>query len=321
MSEEPRNELPADGHSANNRRERNARQDHRFLRRNRQRGRRRRARPQLRQRRRRGVARLTCATPTRPTSDAARPRRCSTAAPRCSAARRLEPRRHRPLHSRGPARAGRAERRRRDRVLLGLPHRQGPRHDRQLRPAPARGRPVAVAIAPVGLAEQSERERAADRRRRRGAATAARRRPPRRSPARSARRSCRSPTSETDLLVIDSRPEAAQGRVSISSSAAHLIEIATCPVLVLAAWRRAVLRQAGRPHRLSLDRLTNRSPARSREQVARERSGRSPAAPPAKWPTGPVHSQVSRRLTGGAVERGRAIGERHGIVAGVPARR
>jgi nucleotide-binding universal stress UspA family protein len=37
----------------------------------------------------------------------------------------------------------------------------------------------------------------------------------------------------TDLLVIDSRPEASPGRISISSSAAHLIEIATCPVLVL----------------------------------------------------------------------------------------
>ncbi len=38
---------------------------------------------------------------------------------------------------------------------------------------------------------------------------------------------------EADLLVIDSRPEAEQGRVSLSASAAHLIEIATCPVLVL----------------------------------------------------------------------------------------
>jgi nucleotide-binding universal stress UspA family protein len=37
---------------------------------------------------------------------------------------------------------------------------------------------------------------------------------------------------ETGLLVIDSRPEVEQGRVGISSSAAHLIEIATCPVLV-----------------------------------------------------------------------------------------
>jgi nucleotide-binding universal stress UspA family protein len=36
-----------------------------------------------------------------------------------------------------------------------------------------------------------------------------------------------------DLLVIDSRPEAEPGRISLSSSAAHLIEIATCPVLVV----------------------------------------------------------------------------------------
>jgi nucleotide-binding universal stress UspA family protein len=38
---------------------------------------------------------------------------------------------------------------------------------------------------------------------------------------------------EADLLVLDSRPDAERGRVSISSSVAHLIEIATCPVLVL----------------------------------------------------------------------------------------
>jgi nucleotide-binding universal stress UspA family protein len=36
-----------------------------------------------------------------------------------------------------------------------------------------------------------------------------------------------------DLLIIDSRPEAEPGRISLSSSAAHLIEIATCPVLVV----------------------------------------------------------------------------------------
>jgi nucleotide-binding universal stress UspA family protein len=37
----------------------------------------------------------------------------------------------------------------------------------------------------------------------------------------------------TGLLVVDSRPEAAPGRISLSSSAAHLIEIANCPVLVV----------------------------------------------------------------------------------------
>jgi hypothetical protein len=36
-----------------------------------------------------------------------------------------------------------------------------------------------------------------------------------------------------DLLIIDSRPEAEQGRVSLSTSAGRLIEIATSPVLVL----------------------------------------------------------------------------------------
>jgi nucleotide-binding universal stress UspA family protein len=38
---------------------------------------------------------------------------------------------------------------------------------------------------------------------------------------------------ETDLLVVDSRPEAAPGRVLLSASARHLIEIATSPVLVV----------------------------------------------------------------------------------------
>jgi len=38
---------------------------------------------------------------------------------------------------------------------------------------------------------------------------------------------------QVDLLVIGSRAEAQQGRVSLSASAAHLIEIATSPVLVV----------------------------------------------------------------------------------------
>jgi nucleotide-binding universal stress UspA family protein len=47
-----------------------------------------------------------------------------------------------------------------------------------------------------------------------------------------------------DLLVIDSRADAEQGRVSLSSSASHLIEIATCPVLVTP---RGVSLSFGRP--------------------------------------------------------------------------
>jgi nucleotide-binding universal stress UspA family protein len=38
-----------------------------------------------------------------------------------------------------------------------------------------------------------------------------------------------------DLLVIDSRPDATPGRVSLSSSAARLVELATCPVVVVPA--------------------------------------------------------------------------------------
>jgi nucleotide-binding universal stress UspA family protein len=38
---------------------------------------------------------------------------------------------------------------------------------------------------------------------------------------------------QADLLVIDSRADAEQGRVSLSSSASRLIETATCPVLVM----------------------------------------------------------------------------------------
>jgi nucleotide-binding universal stress UspA family protein len=52
-----------------------------------------------------------------------------------------------------------------------------------------------------------------------------------------------------DLLVIDSRPDAEQGRISLSSSAAHLIEIATCPVLVVP---RGVTLSFGRAAALSI---------------------------------------------------------------------
>jgi nucleotide-binding universal stress UspA family protein len=38
---------------------------------------------------------------------------------------------------------------------------------------------------------------------------------------------------QADLLVFDSRPDAEPGQILLSSSAAHLIEIATCPVLVV----------------------------------------------------------------------------------------
>ncbi len=49
----------------------------------------------------------------------------------------------------------------------------------------------------------------------------------------------------TDLLVIDSRTDAEPGQLLLSSSAQHLIEIATCPVLVIP--RGTVLNLGGTP--------------------------------------------------------------------------
>jgi len=39
--------------------------------------------------------------------------------------------------------------------------------------------------------------------------------------------------ADSDLMIVDSRPEAEHGRISISASASHLIEVAMCSVLVL----------------------------------------------------------------------------------------
>jgi nucleotide-binding universal stress UspA family protein len=38
---------------------------------------------------------------------------------------------------------------------------------------------------------------------------------------------------DADLLVVGSRPEAAEGRVSLSAASENLVEVATCPVLVV----------------------------------------------------------------------------------------
>jgi nucleotide-binding universal stress UspA family protein len=92
------------------------------------------------------------------------------------------------------------------------------------------GGPVAVAIAPVGLADSEVHVPAivaigdADG----GARVTA-------DALAAALGATVAPVAndEAGLLVVDSRPEAEQGRVAISASAAHLVEIATCSVLVL----------------------------------------------------------------------------------------
>lgn len=93
------------------------------------------------------------------------------------------------------------------------------------------GGPVAVAIAPVGLAERTEVSVQqvvavgdADGGARASAEALA-----------AALGASVAPVAneQADLLVLDSRPQAEQGHVGISASAAHLVEIATCSVLVL----------------------------------------------------------------------------------------
>jgi nucleotide-binding universal stress UspA family protein len=92
------------------------------------------------------------------------------------------------------------------------------------------GGPVAVAIAPVGLADSEVNVQSivaigdADGGARATADALA-----------GALGASVAPVANEDagLLVVDSRPEAEQGRVAISASAAHLVEIATCSVLVL----------------------------------------------------------------------------------------
>jgi len=96
------------------------------------------------------------------------------------------------------------------------------------------GGPVAVAIAPVGLAENAEVKVQqvvaigdADGGARASADSLA-----------NALGATVAPVAndDADLLVVDSRPEAEAGRVAISASAQHLVEIATCSVLVLPRW-------------------------------------------------------------------------------------
>src|SRR5664279_5288867 len=92
------------------------------------------------------------------------------------------------------------------------------------------GGPVAVAIAPVGLADAAVNVQSivaigdADGGARATAESLA-----------GALGAIVAPVAndEAGLLVVDSRPEAEQGRVAISASAEHLVEIATCSVLVL----------------------------------------------------------------------------------------
>src|SRR5271168_3169824 len=103
------------------------------------------------------------------------------------------------------------------------------------------GGPTAVAIAPAGLADSAARvQRVVAVGDSNGGAQATA------EALASALGATVAPVAngDADLLVVDSRPDAPEGRVSISSSASHLIEIATSPVLVVP--RGVTLSFAGR---------------------------------------------------------------------------
>ena len=184
----------------------------------------------------------TCATRTSPTATARRsprprPRSCSSAAPRCSAP--AQP-------GRPPSACTSSPIARRREGLGALAEREGAdvivfcsdSHTAKGHVSVGNSAERLLDGRPHGDRDRARRPRRAQTRARgrssrSATGTAARARPPRPSPARWTPPLRRWPTRTTDLLVVDSRPDAEQGRVSISSSAAHLIEIATSSVLVL----------------------------------------------------------------------------------------
>jgi nucleotide-binding universal stress UspA family protein len=92
------------------------------------------------------------------------------------------------------------------------------------------GGPVAVAIAPVGLAQNAQGVRSIVAI---GDAEGGARQTVDSLAAALGASVAPVANEEAGLLVVDSRPETEQGRVAISASAAHVVEIARCPVLVL----------------------------------------------------------------------------------------
>ena len=96
------------------------------------------------------------------------------------------------------------------------------------------GGPLAVALAPAGFAEATFACGRDDRRDHRGRRLVRRARPPRRSPPASAQpsRGIRTAMPPTCSSSARSR-DVAVGRVTISAAAEYVIELATCPVLVL----------------------------------------------------------------------------------------
>ena len=214
------------------RRHRNGTEDHRFLRRHRQRPRRAGARPPARLLRRRALARLR---PPLPRRGARAEGGGGAAGPRRRLGRRpghAPPRRRQRRHQRRPGRTGRARERRRDRLRLRVPHR--PRHGqaRDLGPQTAARRPGGDRRRPGRPALDTPRSAST----RSASSTRATRAA--RETADSLAAALGASVAEhgggpVDLLVVGSRPESPQGKVTLSAASDYAVEAATYPVLVV----------------------------------------------------------------------------------------
>ena len=188
-----------------------ATQDHRFLRRHRQRPRRAGARPPARLLRRRALARLRPPLPGRGARGeggrgAARPRRRLGRRPG-----HAPPRRRQPRHQRRPDRAGRARERRRDRLRLRVPHRA--RHGQARASRPTNCCSAARRRSPSPRPACATTRRSASTRS--ASSTRATRPPGQTADSLAAALGARSPSTArgpVDLLVVGSRPESPAGQ-------------------------------------------------------------------------------------------------------------
>ena len=213
-------------------------EDHRLLRRHRERPRRARARAPARRCGR--VARARVRPPRPGGRERARAAcRARGASPpregrrRARATRRPAPRHRQRLHAGGAPRARAGGARGPHRLRLGVPHGGGARRSADpRRGASSTEGPSHVALAPAGFAEQTDfrvrtiaaigedgdpcaRETAEALASRFGATIAER------------------ATGDVDLVVVGSKPGTVTGRVTISAAAEYLIELSRCPVLVV----------------------------------------------------------------------------------------
>ena len=142
------------------------------------------------------------------------------------------PRRRQRRHQRRPDRAGRARERRRDRLRLRVPHRPGHGQARDLGPQTAARRPGGDRRRPGRPALATRRSAST----RSASSTRATRAPGETADSLAAALGAsvaEHGAGPVDLLVVGSRPESPQGKVTLSAASDYAVEAATYPVLVV----------------------------------------------------------------------------------------